>query len=840
VRLRRLRLQNYRQLAEVELDLGELGAAVITGPNGVGKSSIIEGLIWTLYGTSRSTSVDGVVRIGQTDCVGEVDFDAGDQSYRVIRKRSTRTSAGKTELELYMRTAAGWTSLSEKGARLTQAAIVEHAGVDVDTLLATSVVMQGDAGRLTRARPEERRAILRNVLQLDRWVEWATTARANHRDAFALAGRSSALAEEVLGVADANAHSETLAATLARAEGYVDQADIWIEAFEKREADAIHSAALRTAEAAEAERLARGAGGEWEKANARVETTQGIANAAGLEGMNLAIVEQAESALPEVRAGLVQADRERADHARRLELARKRDELRRECAALNDRIKFAQGAVEAAQADEDAAANLPRLRVDLDVAKGASERWDVLSAAEVAAVNALSEAKPLVRMATDRLATLKRAASRLESAPCTTGASWRRGVGLGEPCDLAGTCPLISDAVAAAAEVEGAEAQVDYHAELLNTAQAKHAEAAAHLNAAPRPDVSKIAADVARAEAALRGAARAEGARAEEVAARSARRDVIAQGTHLSAELDGLLPGNGSQWDDLDRERVRLERIAAQRGPAERAAAAAERIAGELGELKQARADAKATLDRLVEAHAAAAGDAALAEATAKTAGRLVTAGRMGAAEIDGSLGDANRAASEFIALLERAQKHFDAAAFNHQLAAEWHATAEACTVAPVLIIETMIPALEEHANAVLSDISSRGMQVRIETQRVIGSGELREALEIIVRDDVGERPYEDFSGGEQFRLDIALRLGLSRLLAQREGVPVSFLVIDEGGFGALDVEGIDAVKEVVAGLVRKYPLVLVITHIDDVADCLPRRIMLARDDSGETTIQTK
>lgn len=81
----------------------------------------------------------------------------------------------------------------------------------------------------------------------------------------------------------------------------------------------------------------------------------------------------------------------------------------------------------------------------------------------------------------------------------------------------------------------------------------------------------------------------------------------------------------------------------------------------------------------------------------------------------------------------------------------------------------------------------------------------------------------------------MALRLGLARLLADREGVPVEFLVIDEGGFGALDPEGIGAMKEVVAALQQDFRLVLLITHIPDVADCLPRLLRVRQTGAGST-----
>ena len=46
----------------------------------------------------------------------------------------------------------------------------------------------------------------------------------------------------------------------------------------------------------------------------------------------------------------------------------------------------------------------------------------------------------------------------------------------------------------------------------------------------------------------------------------------------------------------------------------------------------------------------------------------------------------------------------------------------------------------------------------------------IHETLEIYISDEVGTRNYELYSGGEAFRVNFALRLALSRLLARRAG----------------------------------------------------------------------
>ncbi|MCZ7674381.1 MAG: hypothetical protein M5U34_48245 [Chloroflexi bacterium] len=78
-------------------------------------------------------------------------------------------------------------------------------------------------------------------------------------------------------------------------------------------------------------------------------------------------------------------------------------------------------------------------------------------------------------------------------------------------------------------------------------------------------------------------------------------------------------------------------------------------------------------------------------------------------------------------------------------------------------------------------------MRVSFETQKRLKSRDgIAETLDIRISDGAGERPYDNYSGGEQFRVNFAIRLALSQLLAKRAGARLQTLVVDEG-FGSQD-----------------------------------------------------
>ncbi len=122
------------------------------------------------------------------------------------------------------------------------------------------------------------------------------------------------------------------------------------------------------------------------------------------------------------------------------------------------------------------------------------------------------------------------------------------------------------------------------------------------------------------------------------------------------------------------------------------------------------------------------------------------------------------------------------------------------------VLIEAAIPRLEEETNQLLRRMTDGRMSLRMETQRARRTGPSRgaaesiETLDILIADELGTRSYEVFSGGESFRVDFALRVALSKLLAWRAGAPLPTLFIDEG-FGTQDTEGRDRILDVIKSI---------------------------------------
>jgi exonuclease SbcC len=168
--------------------------------------------------------------------------------------------------------------------------------------------------------------------------------------------------------------------------------------------------------------------------------------------------------------------------------------------------------------------------------------------------------------------------------------------------------------------------------------------------------------------------------------------------------------------------------------------------------------------------------------------------------------------------------------------AAIYHELAEAFGKKGIqaLLIETALPEIENEANRLLAKMTDNRMHVKIETQKETQKGDVTETLEIKISDELGTRNYEMYSGGEAFRINFAIRIALSRLLARRAGAPLPTLIIDEG-FGTQDAAGIEKLKEAINSIQDDFEKILVITHVEELRDAFPARIDVTKTPEGST-----
>ena len=129
----------------------------------------------------------------------------------------------------------------------------------------------------------------------------------------------------------------------------------------------------------------------------------------------------------------------------------------------------------------------------------------------------------------------------------------------------------------------------------------------------------------------------------------------------------------------------------------------------------------------------------------------------------------------------------------------------------------TLRPDLSDLASSFLRDLTN-GRYTELELDEDYGTTLL----------DDGD-PKAVISGGEEDVANLALRLAISQMIAERAGQPLSLLVLDEI-FGSLDEDRRLAVVDLLRSLADRFPQVILITHIDSVRDGFDRVIRVGLD----------
>lgn len=134
----------------------------------------------------------------------------------------------------------------------------------------------------------------------------------------------------------------------------------------------------------------------------------------------------------------------------------------------------------------------------------------------------------------------------------------------------------------------------------------------------------------------------------------------------------------------------------------------------------------------------------------------------------------------------------------------------------PENILRRLIPHIEKEGTAIISELSE-GMITALNIDK--------ETLNIGATMGGEERPIQYFSGGQQTRINMALRIAISRILSKlphtEEHVfaTMQTLFIDEGDFGNLDEVGVRETMGVIQNLTREFNRIVLISHLDSVRE---------------------
>lgn len=750
----------------------------LSGPTGSGKSSLIDAMIFALYGRVPrlgAQAVAPVITAGADRARVALEFEVAGNAY-VVSRVAERTKTGASVKEARLEKADG-TSMASGAGDVTRE-VENLLRLRFEDFTKTVVLPQGEFARFLYAGSKERRDLLRDLLGLDIYTRMRELANERKSEA---AGRASSARSQLESIdvpeegdlEAARARLESLERLSTQIRGQLDQMQKIGSELE-----------------AEEEKL--------ERLGDSIERLEAIAAPAHLDEMDERLVAARESEVlaeealtaKQAAAGALE-DRLRALPTREA-IASARD-AHQELAKLDERIA-GMDIPAARERVEDAGAVVQRHESELAKAR---------QAADAARVNHAAHTVSTTLVVGD---------------PCPVCAQEVGSIpDIAPPPELAEVDRVVEDVSAA---LDTSREKLQSERARLTEVETRASELATQQEAlAKRVAGSPSLDDLIEAEKELKAVEQAlgevrSGIEGLETALRRARREhedaaeavrSVGRALMFAREQVADLKPPHSESDDPT---VQWKDFLAWRDTA------AEEIAEErrlLARAREKRAEELAGLRRRLVAELEAA-EVSPEEPYDVQVAREVEVARSSVDRLEEIV---ERSAALEKQLEEAAETEAVAGALANHLRANgferW-------------LMAGAITGLVAGANELLSQLSGGGYSLESDEEGSFRIIDHRNADEI--------REVATLSGGETFLVSLALSLSLAETLSATGGSGLDAIILDEG-FGTLDEESLDVVAAVLEELAGRGLMVGVITHVKELAARAPVRYQVTREPEG-------
>lgn len=845
-----LRLKNFMSYRQLEPPLSFEGfqMACLCGRNGEGKSALFDAITWSLWGKARGvddrgTGSDELITEGENQMQVDFSFQLEKNIYRVIRSRDRKKQT--TRLEFQIQNNGQFSPLTGNSIRETQEKLNQTLRLDYRTFVNSAFILQGKADSFLSLKPIERKEILADILNLSIYDQLEDKAREARRD-----------------------QEKKLAAV--QMEIALHEKEIDREADFQREADLIENelAEIRE-ELSRKEKKLESLKLEQAKIDGQQKLLQELEKRSEQTAKELS---RLESELTEDRIALERSRHYLKKSAEVLEgyqqlttLRRQEEELAQKAVlfqALQDRLHQSENEIVSKTSQlETEIKNLEQLKATL---KSEAETETRLQArqrelqAEIKKFDELERKRDELREAYQQhQAEIARLKGQIEQGKEKLDAA-REKLTLLEK-EVKPNCPLCEQELNAGdraklidsfqreiaseqQKIEQNQARLDRLRQAMEKVEAKGKEFAEKIET--KPDKVNSLAEVnsklhqlqANREKSKEVESQLEKITAM-LASQSYAKEAFSEKNRIKRELSFLdfQPGLYEQVRLRIKEKEHLEQ---EKAKLEQTKAEADKLAKEIKvletQLREKRNQLKTDqlqIEKLKAEISESIREPDLFETVVKESEADYRQVKQKENELFSQravlkvkLKSCQEAKKRLAALLSEQENILKEIAIFSELAVAFSKKG-----IQALIIENVVPEIEEEANKILARLTGGKMVLGFVTQKNQKTGGVIETLDLTVSDEQGNmRKYELFSGGESFRINFSVRIALSKLLAKRAGARLETLVIDEG-FGTQDSEGKEKLIEAFSAIKNDFQKILVITHLDDLKELFPARIEVAK-----------
>jgi DNA repair protein SbcC/Rad50 len=846
----KLTLRNFMCYREniPPLNFESIHTACISGNNGNGKSALIDAMTWALWGQTRAVSDDELIYTGQSDVSVEFEFAVGRQRYRIIRKRSkpkTQKGSGQTILEFQTETPEGYKILTGETVTQTQQRIIQTLHMDYDTFINSAFLRQGRADEFTKKRPNERKQVLGSILQLSAYDELEEQAKEQAKQQETLISQIEAA---ISGIREELVHKPEYQAEYEKAQNELKEADKSVEERQvlltrlREDKKTLDNKTTQLAELTSHLQDSEKNYNLWQEQaqqyRSRIRSYEELISQRD-------IIEKNYNQFIETRKQNQELDQKfkqinsltQGKHRLEMTILKAGEELNRAHAISENRIreleKTAHNLAQVQDELQKVAGQLKTLDDEENRLREKRENSKLLRAG----VHFLEAEKARLKDEIGQIEEKIKMLSHQEDASCPLceselGVDGQKRIEAKYQADKAAKQDRLKtnniEAMRKESEVKSLEAEI-----FLSETRLKQAREIAQ---SKHGNLNKAISDAQEAIQKIN----LEKVALDELEQKMAKRDFAVNEQEALMRVEKEISDIAYNPQQHELARSRLPSFEKSETPKHRLEEADRLIPQE----RESEAKAQKTVQDLrlkIE------GDkqrrlALLAEIaqTSRVAGDLMLAENEYKAltvrqkQIQDTMGGAKVKLERLTELeLKNQEKEIRLTeATRQEKIYKDLAQAFGKKGIQAMLIEMAIPEIEAEANKLLARMTDNRMHIKMETQKESKKGDVMETLDINISDELGTRNYEMFSGGEAFRIDFAIRIALSKLLARRAGAPLPTLIIDEG-FGTQDNTGIEKIKEAITSIQDDFEKILVITHIADFKDAFPMRIEVVKGPEG-------